>query len=114
MSADYLKRLAEAYPLVDEWLGGADDLNEVPSEIAEFIDLAAQLHASNRALNERIEKLEGALMDIRDVPHTYHYCTNCGISDEEQAELFMSRAYRAEGIATKVLEAADDAAQRKG
>ena len=68
MSADDLKKLAEAYPRIAA-IQAEVDLGEtlltLTPEIHELLDLAAQLYAENRALNERIEMAAAIIRNCR-------------------------------------------------
>ena len=65
--SDDLKKLAEAYPRIAA-IQAEVDLGEtlltLTPEIHELLDLAAQLYASNRALNERIGKARYLLENV--------------------------------------------------
>ena len=98
--SDDLKKLAEAYPRVAA-IQAEVDLGEtlltLTPEIHELLDIAAQLHASNRAKDERIGKLRAGL--------------SCSLGYE-----LTGRCQRTHGAMCgpcKTL-ADDDAAQRRG
>ena len=132
MSAADLKKLIVAYPRTGDLLSSCGDLYDSDEEyvlalaaklyveneqarepfqhrdLRAMLTMAAQLHASNRALNERIEKLREALGFY--APETQYVVAGY----ERGLNLASPDVMCDEGNKARDALAADDDAQRKG